>query len=134
MLANVGLLLRLMANDCSVRSMGSCESYVTAETRPLSENSCRTIDLIRSLTSCSGNRRSTRASPSTSPLRAKWPTPELKRITRDTGRFCAPRNSGLLSGADVAELDSRTALTTAAPTAGVHHSSLRMAFPSEELG
>src|SRR5205814_1914884 len=40
--------------------------------------------LSRSLTSASGKVRSTRASPSTSPLRAKYPTPLLNRTTRLT--------------------------------------------------
>jgi len=69
--ARGGLWFRLMAKLASVRSIGSWLSYVTAATRPLGERSRSVIDLMRSFTSCSGNERSTRASPSTSPLRVK---------------------------------------------------------------
>src|SRR5262249_59231197 len=93
-----GLLFRLMANDASVRSIGSWLSYVTAATFPVADRSRNVIDLMRSLMSCSGNERSTRASPSISPLRVKWPTPELNRITCEIGRLTAGFRSAALAG------------------------------------
>src|SRR5207302_1002579 len=59
-----------------------------AAMRPLLKSSS-TMLLSRSLTSDSGNVRSTRASPSTSPLREKYPTPLLNSTTRVIGRLTA---------------------------------------------
>src|SRR5687767_7554751 len=79
--------------------------------------------LSRSLTSDSGKCRSTRASPSTSPEREKYPTPELNRTTRVTGRLTAGLTSCLFSSA----LSSRSVPTPTptAPNAGTAHNSLR---------
>src|SRR5438067_9073758 len=95
--------------------------------------------LSRSLTSPSGNTRSTRASPSTSPPRVKYPTPLLNRTTRVTGSATA----GLTSFTSPAPASPLAAVsrvtqhpTPAAASTGSAHNALRidMTNPREDPG
>src|SRR5436190_21494857 len=91
--------------------------------RPLPKSS-RVMLFRRSLTSASGKVRSTRASPSTSPLRLKYPTPLLNSTTRVIGRLTAGFRSCLASPAPRNRSAPMPAPTPSAPASGATSSHL----------